>query len=167
MPEKDTLFKSKMKHGGVFSFKDFYIFCYNWLKDETGLIITEKKYIEKIAGDKKIIEVKWECYRKLTDYFKFELEVKIKADPLFKATITQDGAQVETNKGTVEVEIKGVLVRDYQGKFEMSATQKFMRSIYEKWVVPSRIDQFEDKVTGDCDEFLGQAKAWLDLEGKR
>ena len=31
----------------------------------------------------------------------------------------------------------------------------------------SRIDAMEDKLAGGCDEFLGQAKAYLDLEGKR
>ena len=42
-----------------------------------------------------------------------------------------------------------------------------MRGVYEKWVIPSRIEQFEEKLISDCDEFLSQAKAYLDLEGKR
>jgi hypothetical protein len=63
--------------------------------------------------------------------------------------------------------MKGVLVRDYQGKFEKNAFQVFLRTAYEKWIIPGRIDQMEAKLFGDCDEFLAQAKAFLDLEGKR
>ena len=96
-----------------------------------------------------------------------EMKVKIKADPLKKAVITKDGVKKDTNEGVVEMEVSGTLVRDYDGKFESSAFNKFLRGVYERWVIPSRIDEFEDKVAGDCDTFLGQAKAFLDLEGKK
>jgi len=59
------------------------------------------------------------------------------------------------------------LIRDYKGRFEMSAFNKFLRSIYEKWVIVSRVKGFENKIREDSDEFIGQAKAYLDLEGKR
>jgi len=42
-----------------------------------------------------------------------------------------------------------------------------MRGIYEKWIIPSRINEFESKIIGDCDEFLSQAKGFLDIEGKK
>ena len=84
MAEKEKIYSSKLKHAGVFSFKDYYLFCYQWLESEVGLNIAEKGYTEKIKGDSKEVEVKWECFRKLTDYFKFEMKVKIKADPLKK-----------------------------------------------------------------------------------
>ena len=69
--------------------------------------------------------------------------------------------------GEIEIKVSGILVRDYQGKFEKDATRKFLRGIYEKWVIPARIEHYEDKIIGQCDEFLSQAKAYLDLEGKK
>jgi len=71
------------------------------------------------------------------------------------------------DKGGIKLSIKGVLIRDYDGRFEGSALRKFMRSIYDKWIIPSRIEQMEDKLISKCDEFLNQAKAYLDLEGKK
>ena len=167
MAEKTKVYSSKLKHGGFFTFKDYYLFCYDWLENEVGLNIAEKGYTEKVKGEAREVEVKWECERKLTDYFKMEMKVKIKADPLKKAVITKDGVKKDTNEGVVEMEVSGTLVRDYDGKFESSAFNKFLRGVYERWVIPSRIDEFEDKVAGDCDTFLGQAKAFLDLEGKK
>ena len=32
---------------------------------------------------------------------------------------------------------------------------------------PEKIEKIEEKLISDCDEFLGQAKSYLDLEGKR
>ena len=57
MAEKDIIFSSKIKYGGIFSFKDFYRFCYDWLVDETGLGVVEEKYAEKLEGDAKMIEI--------------------------------------------------------------------------------------------------------------
>ncbi len=167
MAEKDTIFSSSVKYNGVFSFKDVYKFCYEWLKEETGLDISEDKYKEKLTGDSKNIDVEWTGEKKVTDYFKFEIKVGFEIKDLTKVEIVQDNRKVQTNKGGVKISVKGILVRDYQGKFETNAFQKFLRSIYEKWVITSRIDQMEEELVGGCDDFLGQTKAYLDLEGKK
>lgn len=167
MAEKETIFSSRIKYNGIFSFKNFYKFCYDWLNEESGLSIAEDKYGEKLTGDSKELEVKWSGSKKMTDYFKFEAEIVFKVLNLTKVEVNKEGVKVEMNKGSVEVEIKGILVRDYDGKFETTAFKKFLRSLYEKWVIASRIEHYEDKIISACDEFLSQAKAYLDLEGKR
>lgn len=168
MAEKDKIFSSKVKYDGIFSFEDFYKFCYGWLKDETGLtIFAEKKYKEKLKEDSKNIEIEWAGERELTDYFKFAMEVGFKIVGMTKVEIVQDGKKIKTNKGSIEISVKGTLLRDYKGKFEKTAFQKFLRGIYEKTVIPSRVEEFQVKVNEECDEFLSQAKAYLDLEGKR
>jgi len=167
MAERDTIFSSKIKYTGIFDFKEFYNFCYSWLADEKGLLMSEKKYTEKLVGDSKRIEVEWRGFKDITDYFRFEIKVEIIASGLKKVEINQNGVKIQTNSGIIEVKLRGVLSRDYKGKFETSAFNKFLRSIYEKWVIPSRIEEFQGKVAGDSDEFLSQAKAYLDLEGKK
>ncbi|MGY4884744.1 MAG: hypothetical protein ACP5NZ_04170 [Nanobdellota archaeon] len=166
MAEKEKIFSSKVKYEGILDFKEFYKFCYRWLTEETELDVIENKYGEKISGDAKGIKVEWEGTRKVTDYFKFQVVVKFEVLNLTNVEITQEGRKVKMNKGIVEVSIKGSLIRDYEGKFEKTASQKFMRSIYEKWVIYSRIKEYEAKLVDDCNEFLSQAKAFLDLEGK-
>jgi len=167
MAEKDTLFSSKIKYNGIVDFPEFYKFCYNWLVDEVGLLVAEEKYAEKISGDSKNIDIAWSGSKKITDYFKEEVKITFQIIGLTKIEIVKDGKKIKTNNGSVEVKVKGVLVRDYEGKFETTPSKKFMRSIYEKWVIPSRLNEFEGKIIGDCDEFLSQAKAFLDLEGKK
>ena len=167
MVEKDKLFKSKMKFTGVFNFADFYQFAYDWLKDETGLILIEKKYSEKIVGDGKNLEIEWVGGRELTDYFKFEMEIKFRILGLKDVEVSEAGRKIKMNKGILEMEVVGNLLRDYKGKFEKNWFRKFIRGIYEKTVIHARIEQFQDKITNDSDEFLGQAKAYLDLIGKR
>jgi hypothetical protein len=167
MAEIDKIFSSKIKYSGILDFAEFYKFCYEWLRDETGLSISEDKYSEKIKGDSKNIDIEWTGTRELTDYFKFEAKIGFTVTGLTNVEITQGNKKIKTNKGYVEVRIKGNLIRDYKGKFEKSAFHKFLRGIYEKSVIHSRIEQFKEKIIKDCDEFLAQAKAYLDLIGKR
>ncbi len=166
MSEKDLIFESKVKYVGVFSFKDFYKFCYDWLVDETGLTVVEKKYEEKILGDAKNIEAEWECTKKVSDYFKFEIIVKFRLVNVTEVEVNLGGAKVKANKGEVNIAVKATLIKDYDGKWEVSPFKKFLRGTYEKWVIPSRIEQYKDKLKEQTEEFLAQAKAYLALESK-
>ena len=167
MPEKDTIFKSSIKNQGIFNFPEFYKFCHEWLTDETQLTIIENNYKEKVDGEAKFIDIEWTAFRKVTDYFKFEMKIKFKILALTNVEIQRNGKKEKTNKGSVQIKLSGNLIRDYDGKFEKTGFNKFLRSIYEKWVIPSRIKEYEDKLAKDSDEFLTQAKEWLDLEGRK
>jgi len=165
--EKDKIFSSKMKYAGLFDFSSFYKFSYEWITEEFGLDVVESKYVEKIKGNTKDIEFQWDCDKKISDYFMFEVSISFKVEGLEKVEVTQDGAKKSMDKARVEVKIGSSIIKDYQGKFERSGFLKLLRGIYEKWVIPSRISQYEDKLVGKSDEFLSQIKAYLDLEGKR
>ena len=167
MVEKEEVYAGKVKYSGVFSYKDFYKFCYDWLAEELDLILAESEYEEKISGSEKEIKIKWIGFRELTDYFKMEIKVDFHITNLVNVELNKDGNKLKTNQGKMKIAIKGNLLRDYKGKFETSAFQKFLRGIYEKWIITQRVIQFEGYLSGKCDEFAGQAKAYLDLEGKR
>jgi hypothetical protein len=167
MAEKDKIFSSKIKYGGIVNFSDFYKFCYDWLRDEMGLDISEDKYSEKIAGDAKGIEIEWTGKKRVTDYFGYEVGVSFRIIGLTNVEIAEGTKKIKTNKGTIEMKMKGNLLRDYDGKFEKTAFKKFLRAIYEKSIIHARVEQYQEKLMGDCDEFLSQAKAYLDLLGKR
>ena len=167
MTEKKQIFLSKVKYDGIFSFSGFYKFCYDYLTDELGLSVAESKYAEKITGDSKEIKIEWEGEKKVTDYFKYTFKVEFNIIGLKNVEVQREGKKMQTNKGLVEMGVKGIFVSDYDGKYDASPTLRFFRGVYEKWIIPSTIEQFEDKLIANCDGFLGEAKAYLDLEGKR
>jgi hypothetical protein len=164
MSESDEVYSSKISYDGVFSFKDLYKFCYNWLSEEAGLSVEEGEYSEKISGPTKDIKFSWKGTRKVTDYFEFEVKASFDVKKLSEVEINQGGAKVKTNQGSVTIKASANLIRDYEGKFETSSKMKVWRGIYEKWIISQRVTEFEDKLSGLADGFLSQAKAFLDLE---
>lgn len=168
MVEKTTHYNSKMKYVGVFPYSDLYKFCYDWLLEETELDpLIEKEYSEKIKGSTKEVKIKWEGKKEFTDYFRMTIKAEFHILAMTEVEINQGGQKIKANKGDVKLTVKGILERDYDGKFETSAWGKFIRSVYEKWIISTRVKEFEDKVSSKCDEFLTQTKAFLDLAGKR
>ncbi|MBS3084702.1 hypothetical protein J4411_02205 [Candidatus Pacearchaeota archaeon] len=166
MSEKDEIYSSKISYDGIFNFREFYTFCHNWLTEESGLEVVETEYSEKIAGPAKEIKFKWTATKDVTDYFRFEIKIGFSVRPLTEIEVNQGGEKVKTNKGKIEIKVTANLERDYDGKFETSGKMKIWRGIYEKWIISQRVAEFEDKLSGMSDEFLGQAKSFLALEGK-
>ncbi|MEM4270473.1 MAG: hypothetical protein QXO70_00045 [Candidatus Pacearchaeota archaeon] len=167
MAEETPVFKGKLKHSGLFDFKELYKFCYNFWKENKEYLITEKSYGEKITPTGKEIEIEWETMKKVSDYFKLTAKIKWRIVGFTEVEAEREGKKIKINKGEIEISVESKLVRDYEGKWESSPSLKFFRSIYDKYIIKNKIEEMEDKIFGDSDEFLAQVKAFLALEAKR
>jgi len=166
MTESSLAFSEKIVHAGIFDFKDVYKFLYEWFVSY-DYVLVEKKYSEKIKGNGKEVEVVWECYRKISDYFRYKVKVGIHVFGMTDVEVTRDGVKVGRNKGEFEVKIDAFLEKDYEGKWESSPLTKFFRGIYEKYIIHSTVGLYEDRLAIECDEIIAQVKSFFALEGKR
>ena len=164
MAEKDKISSQKVKRSGIFNFKDTYQFAYTLLKEQ-GYDITEGKYAEEITGDSKKISVSWIATKKISDYFKIELGIRWDIINLKSVEAEKDGKRIKTNEGSIEIGINGILVKDYDSKWDTSPFTKFLRGLYEKFIIEGRVSQYEGVVAEDVDNLAEQLKSFLTLEG--
>jgi hypothetical protein len=166
MPEKNQIFSQKIKQKGFWNFTDLYNFCYMWLKDE-GYNVSENEYTEKLVGNGKELVIKWEAKKKVSDYFLNMIEVKWRILGMQDAEVEKEGKKEKTNKGEVGFEITGTLLRDWEERWERNPSYKFFRGIYDKYIIKSTTEQYEDRLEAKCVSFVEQIKAFLQIEGKR
>lgn len=166
MPEKNKVFGEKIKHTGIFDFKDLYGFCFEWF-DENDYIVEEEQYIEKKKTDEKDVEIQWRAWKKVTDYFKFEIKLYWRILGMRDVEIVENGKKKKVNNAFVEIKFTGTLIRDWEGKWEGNAFQKFLREVYNKFLIRDRIEQMEDKLFEDCTELVDQIKAYFSVAGRR
>ncbi|MBM3247013.1 hypothetical protein FJZ17_00515 [Candidatus Pacearchaeota archaeon] len=167
MAERDNILGAKVKHNGVFDFKETYRILYEWLVSQ-GYDMNEKTYKEVIgAGGAKELEIEWEAIRKVSDYFRFLLKVDWKIIGMTSVEVEIDGVKQKMNKGQFEIGVKAILIKDYENRWENRPIWKFLRGLYDKYVIKERQDQYEGKLIGEMDEFLAQCKAYLALTGRR
>lgn len=166
MAEKDLVIKEKLEHSGIFSFSGFYHFSYNWLKYEE-YNVTEEEYVEKVTGNEKMIVIKWKAFKSITDYFKIEHAFKMEFLNLTDVEVEVDGVKKNTNKGGVKVEMRSYLVKDPESKWESTSWYKFLRELYDKYLIAQRLDDMKFKVITDITDLKEQMKSYLQLSGRR
>ncbi len=165
MAEKKEVYKQKLKQVGHWNYKDLYGFCFDWLKDE-GYNVKEKEYVEKSSNFGKEITLKWTADKSVTDYFKNEIEVGWHILGMKDAEVEQEGKKISTNKGEVAITVKATLVRDYEERWEDKPLWKFLRGIYEKYVIRTTIDAYGGNLEDKAREYLKDIKAFLQISGR-
>ena len=71
------------------------------------------------------------------------------------------------NKGRVFMEIKGTMIRDPESHWDRTPFYRFLRDVYNKYIVPSRIDAMTDTLRYEVSDLKEDLKAFMDLVGKR
>ncbi len=166
MSELSPVYEGKVVHAGVFDFKELYRFLYEWFTSYE-YVVMEKKYSEKVKVQGKDIEIEWLCLRKISDYFRFRIKVTIRILGMIAVELARGGVKIRKDKGEIEIKFGSFLERDYENKWETNPVAKFLRGIYDKYIIKSRIDAYEDRLGTEVDEVIAQIKAFLALEARR
>ncbi len=165
MTEYDKIYETKLKHTGLFNFKELYKFVFEWFSSYQYIVV-EKKYEEKVIPEGKDIEVEWVCLRKISDYFRFRVKVFFRISGMVTVEVQKGNVKVKMNKALVEVKTTGFLEKDYENRWERNPLAKVLRGVYDRYVIRNRIEQYEDKIAEEIDESMAQIKAFLALEAK-
>ncbi|MEK6859028.1 MAG: hypothetical protein AABX53_03920 [Nanoarchaeota archaeon] len=167
MVEKDTVVKEKLKYAGLLDLEQAYKFAYEWLKKE-DLNVIEDSYSEKVKSNGKELEIEWTASKKVTDYFKITVKIKWRILGLTDVEVEIDGRKKKMNKAAdLSIELKSLLEKDYSNKWEGSAFNKFIKEVYNKYVIPQRTDKKEDDARDIVQNFKEEMKAFLELTGRK
>ena len=166
MAEKDKIATEKVKHDGVFDFKEVYRFLYT-LATDLEYDVEERLYSEKNTARGKEIEIVWVAKRKISDYFRFHIKMKWLILGMSDIEVMQDGAKVKTNKGLFEITFDSFLEKDYENKWSSTAFLKFLRGLYDNYIIRGRISDYEDRIVEEMSELIEQLKAFLILEARK
>ncbi len=163
--DKVGVFMARQK-AGLYNFKEFYSFMYRWLVTEE-YTVDEKEYTEKVKPTGKEIFVEWRARRRISDYFRFYLQIIISTLGMTEVEVTKGNSKIKMNRGEVRVDINVFLEKDYENRWETSPYAKFFRGVYDRYIIRGRILQYEIKVRDEAVDLLDQIKSYLALEARR
>ena len=166
MAEKEEQFKEAVKHKGFFNYAEVYNFCYGWMGDN-GYLVSEDVYTEKLSSFGKEVIIEWTAKKKVSDYFRNIIKVKWHILGMNDAEVEIEGKKHKSNNGEVKITVTGILERDYEDNWEKTPIYKWMRGVYDKYIIRSTMEGYEDKVHDEAEEFTEQLKAFLTLEGRK
>ena len=162
MAQKNEVFKQVVKKKGFWNYTELYIFCFDWLKRENYHIV-ENEYIEKMTDFGKEIMLDWTASRKVTDYYKNVINVRWHILGMNSAEVERDGKKEKTNKGEVKITISADLVKDYEARWEDKPLWKFLRGVYDKYIIRTTTEEYEHRLEEKATEYAGDVKGFLEL----
>ena len=165
MVQKDKVYEETLKYKGFFNYTELYNYCYTWLKEE-GYLISEDEYTEKISGEKEV-KLKWKAKKKITDYYRNNIELSWHIIGMTEEEVSVNGKKEKMNKGDLKIKFEAVLEKDYEENWEKHAFWKFMRGVYDKYIIRTTNDAYEERLINKTISFIEEIKAYLNIEGKR
>ena len=65
------------------------------------------------------------------------------------------------NKGELEIDIKASIINDYEQKWTDKPLNRFMRAIYEKYIIRTTVDEYEETLEEEVQDMINDLKAFL------
>lgn len=162
MPQMDFVAKGiKIKVKSVFDLSELYKLLYRWFETH-GYDFQELEYRESLEAGGKSLEIRWYAEKKMDDYIKFVIKPSFFVVGLEKVEIEREGEKESTNKGEVEQRFDAYLLKDYDSKWE-GPFLRFLRTVYDKFLIKSRIEGYEGQLHEELYTLLNEAKAFLNL----
>ena len=141
---------------GVFDFKELLEIIKEFC-DKRGYDIDEKLYNNKVKGDFKNTSIKWTADRKIDDYNKCVVKLTINLNDYKEGHV--DGRKVVD--GNLKIIFNGEVERDYDEKWKKSPTKKFLRALYEKYIVESKQDKVNSSLKNLIDDLKNEIRLYL------
>jgi len=148
----------KVSEDSVFSMADLFKCLKSWF-DRNGYLFYEKEYLDKVKETGKQASVKWAPEKKVDDYVKLHIDVRIKFNNLRDV----EGKHGMMNKGSVSVKFESFIEKDYEDRWESNFLQKFMRSMYDYFVLRDKLDTDKEQLKQDTYAAFNEVKAFLGL----
>jgi hypothetical protein len=165
MSEKISVSKGlKIKWKGPFDMTELYKTIKYWL-DFNGYgdekkSFREEKYVERIKGEAKQVEIKWSGEKEISKYFSYVIEITYFIIGLKKTKITKDGKEYETDKADLELRLSASIITDKKNKFK---DKELLKKFYDKFIIKDRIEGKKIELYQKIYSLHDEIKGFLEL----
>ena len=158
VPGKETI-----KYEGIFSVKELYKLL-GQIIDDKGYVPVETFAEETVEKTGKAIELDMEPFKKMTDYAKSVIKIKIRIADCKDVEIAKGkDKKQKLNKGKISIEIDPYLETDYEHRWEATPYLYVIRTLFEKYIYTPFLSGFNNQVIEDTNFLKDQIKAFLNL----
>lgn len=151
-----------LSYEGLFSATELYMMIDCFFRDHM-YDKRETQNMEKVGPHGKYIELELQPYRKMSDYVRFVVRIRLKMFNVTEVEIEKDGHKVKLNKGKIDIVFDGFLETDYEGRWESKPSYVFIRTVFDKFIYKIYTEKFEGQLTEDVNTIYNQLKAFLNL----
>jgi hypothetical protein len=133
MAEREIVIdKQRITYEGLFTIIDIYNLINEWL-EEKGYDKREINNFEKVTPEGKYVEILLQPWKKITDYSKIELRMRLIFIDVKDVDIERDGVRVRMNQGRIQMVFDALLTTDYENRWEGRPIYYLTRELFNKY----------------------------------
>jgi len=166
MVEREPIVEQqRVTYEGLFSMAELLRLIEDWQATK-GYMTVEKKAIESVKEDGKYIEYWFAPFKKITDYVKFEVWIRILGSGLKEKEVIIDGKKQMLVEGKIQLVFDSYIETDWENRWETKPIFYFVRTIWDKYVYKPFLSGFRQDLHEDTMQIINQVKAFLNLYKK-
>ncbi|MBS3108837.1 hypothetical protein J4409_03110 [Candidatus Woesearchaeota archaeon] len=161
MAEIDYVAKDiKISVDDIVNFKQLYKLLRNWF-NKFKYDFYEKEHIEDMKPeDIKNLSIKMESDKKIDDYTKFHIELRLKGEGL-KPVMRNDEL---CTKGKIKISFEAYLENDYEGRWDRPFFLKFYRTLHDKYIRSDKYARNMSELKDELYDLMNKTKSFLKVE---
>jgi len=157
---------SVIKYNGVFDMVELLGAMKGWFA-KRYYDVAEKEHSEAVKSSGKEIIWDVEADRKVTEYVRFKIGIKMVILRLTEVIIETPEGKERKQQAEVDIGVRSWLVKNYKDTFKKSSkTQEFLRQVYERFIGKNQLDDFKTKLTNETLMVIDEIKATLNVPRK-
>lgn len=130
---------------------------------ERGYFPLETKNYEEVYPHGRQVNIELKPFKKISDYVKLTLKLRIKFTHLQEEMITIDGHKHKYMKGKVSLVSDALIFSDYQAKWEGAGWLYFLRTINDKFIRKDWMSQAKADVGKDLEDLYSEISSYLNM----
>ncbi|OYT32725.1 hypothetical protein DRJ22_01390 [Candidatus Woesearchaeota archaeon] len=155
--------KERLNYEGLFNAKELFEIIKSWAADK-GYWVVEKIHAESLKPEGKYIELVLDpVFKKLTDYAKSVIKIRIQMSEVKDVTVEIDKRKTKLQEGKIKIVFDGILETDYEHRWEMKPLFYVIRTLWEKYIYTPFISGFEKDIKRDLMKLKDDIKSYLNL----
>ena len=152
----------KLDFSGLVDLPAMFAHIDRWLKDK-GLEKRDDKTFEQMTPKGKFIEWQIASWKKLTDYTRFIIKVRMLIYGLKKVEAVSDNKKVTLSQGRILMYFDGFIEHDYEHRWEEKPLHFFFRTLYDKFIYKTYTERFEARLTFDVHHLYDELEKFLNM----
>lgn len=152
----------KMNYEGIFSLQEIYSVIDKLIKNNsyTKREITNTEVVKK---DGRFITIIIEPWRRLSDYAKSVITIKMVFENIKDVEIKKEGIQTKVNQGEATIIFNACLETDFEHRWENTPGFFFVRVLFDKYIFKPFTTDYQSMVMKDFKMFANEIRATLNL----
>ena len=152
----------KIDYSGPFNANDLFRMIENFVF-ERGFDKKQDKDFEQNTEHGKFIEWQISPWKKITDYIRYIIKVRVLGYDIVKIDSVNDGKKTKVDNGRVVIVIDGFMEYDYDNKWDDRPFLFFLRTIYDYFVFKAYTERFEQRLVHDINHLHSHTEKFFNL----